>query len=87
MSLNNKVKKTTDAIIAALSEHDLSDSEKQEVLKQIQQLMVAAVEVTSETHHQAAVDCCGVKTDLAHRINEEANRKTAILITNLMSMR
>lgn len=86
MSLNKKVKKTSDSIMAALSEHDLSDSEKREVLKQLQKLMVATVEVTAKTHHKAAVVCCGPEADLAHKIKEEADRKTALLITNLKSM-
>jgi hypothetical protein len=87
VSLNKKVKKTSDSIMEALSEHDLSDSEKREVIKQLQKLMVATVEVTAKTHHQAAVICCGPEADLAHKIKEEADRKTALLVSNLKSLR
>ncbi len=87
MSLPDKAKQASEAIIAALSKHELSEAEKEAVVKVLQKMMVATVETTAKKHLEATVICCGHEADLAHKIQEEANRKTALLISNLMAMR
>lgn len=87
MSLPDKAKKAGDAIFAALSRHELSEAEKAAVFKVLQDMMVATVEKTAQKHSEATVFCCGPEADLAHKIQEEANRKIALLISNLMALR
>jgi hypothetical protein len=36
---------------------------------------------------ETAVVCCGPEADLAHKIQEEMDKKRKVLITNLMSIR
>ena len=87
MPIVAKAKKATDTIIEALSNHELSEDEIGQISKAIQQVMVSTVEKAAQKHSEATVFCCGHEADLAHKIQEEANRKTALLISNLMALR
>jgi len=87
MSAQSSIDETTASIMSALSSHDLSDSDKEEITKIVSQLLVKTVEKTTKNQLEAASNCCGPELDLAHQIREEMNRKKEVLISNLKALR
>ncbi len=87
MSVENSIEDTTESIMSALSDHNLSDADKEEISKIVGQLLVKTVEKTTKNQVEAAANCCGPELDLAHQIRDEMNRKKEILISNLKAMR
>ncbi len=87
MALTKTAQKAARKIDEVLAEHDLSDEEKATILRIIEKSMIKTIEETASTHHEATVVCCGPEADLAHKIQEEAERKTQALIANLMALR
>lgn len=87
MSVESSIEHTTESIMSALSGHDLSDSEREEITKIVSQLLVKTVKKTTKNQVQAAAGCCGPELDLAHQIQEEMIRKQDLLISNLKALR
>ena len=87
MSVESSIDDTAASIVSALSSHDLSDEEKEQITTLVGQLLVKTVEKTTANHLQATVNCCGSEVDLAHQIREEMNRKKDLLISNLKALR
>ena len=87
MSVESSIDDTAASIVSALSSHDLSDEEKEQVAKLVGQLLVKTVEKTTANHLRATVNCCGSEVDLAHQIREEINRNKDLLISNLRALR
>ncbi len=87
MSVESSIDNTAASIVSALSSHDLSDEEKEQISTLVGQLLVKTVEKTTKNQAQAAVNCCGSEIDLAHQIREEMNRKKDVLISNLKALR
>ena len=87
MELSKTAQKAVKKIDKALDKHDLSKQEKAEILKIIGKSLMQTVEETTDTHRQAAVFCCGPEADLAHKIEEEVERKKIALIANLKALR
>lgn len=87
MALSKTAQKAAQKIDDALANYDLSDQEKADILSIIGKSLMKTVEETSETHREAAVICCGPEADLAHKIEEEVERKKQALISNLMALR
>ena len=87
MELSKTAQKAVKKIDKALDKHDLSKREKAEILKIIGKSLMHTVEETTDTHRQATVFCCGPEADLAHKIEEEVERKKIALIANLKAMR
>ena len=87
MSVESSIQDTTDAIVSALSTHDLSPQEVEEIHVAVSQLLVKTVKKTSKNASRLAVNCCGPEQDLAHQIQEEIRRKQDLLISNLKAMR
>lgn len=87
MSVESSIDDTAASIVSALSGHDLSNEEKEQITKLVGQLLVKTVEKTTDNHQKAAANCCGPEIDLAHQIREEMNRKKDVLISNLKAMR
>jgi hypothetical protein len=87
MSVESSIDDTAASIVSALSSHDLSDEEKEQITTLVGQLLVKTVEKTTKNQAQAAVNCCGSEIDLAHQIREEMNRKKELLISNLKALR
>ncbi len=82
-ALSDRVTQALDNAIAA----DLPAEERDAILKIVQQ---AVLDATSRTHQElkeAAVICCGPEADLAHKIQEQMDKKRDMLIANLMAMR
>ena len=87
MSVQSSIDDTTASIMSALSSHDLSDAEREQITDIVSQLLVKTVEKTTKNQVEAAANCCGPELDLAHQIREEMNRKKEILISNLKALR
>jgi hypothetical protein len=87
MSAQSSIEDTTTAIMKALSTHELSDTEKEEVSAIVSKLLVKTVEKTTKNHVETAVNCCGPEKDLAHQLREEILRKKELLISNLKALR
>ena len=87
MALEKKAERTAAEIGEALTSYNLSEDEKGEILNIIEKSLIRAVEKTTDTHREATVICCGPEADLAHKIQEEVERKKDLLISNLMALR
>ena len=87
MSVQSSVEKTTEAIMATLASHELSDAEKEEVASIVSKLLVKTVKKTTHNQVETAVNCCGPEMDLAHQLSEEMHRKKNLLISNLKALR
>ena len=87
MALEKTAQKAATRIDEALGGYDLSVDEKDAILKIIEKSLIRTVEETTDTHREATVICCGPEADLAHKIQEEVERKKDLLISNLMALR
>jgi hypothetical protein len=87
MSVQSSIDNTTESIVSALSTHELSDVEREEITRIVSQLLVTTVEKTTKNDLKTALNCCGPEADLAHQIREEMNRKKELLISNLRALR
>ena len=82
-ALSDRVTQALDNAIAA----DLPAEERDAILKIVQQAVLDASSRTHEELKEAAVVCCGPEADLAHKIQEQMDKKRDMLIANLMAMR
>ena len=87
MSVQDSVDIATHAIMSALSEHDLSDAEKEEISRIVGRALVKTVKKTTHNQVETAMNCCGPEKDLAQQMAEEMHRKKNLLISNLMALR
>ena len=87
MSVQESVEIAGKAIMEALSKHELSDAEREEVNRIVSKLMIKTVKKTTHNQVETAVNCCGPEKDLAHQLSEEMHRKKNLLISNLMALR
>ena len=85
MNLENLVSRVTDELGAALS--DLPADEREAILDIVQRAMLDSATRTHRELKQTAVVCCGHEADLAHKIQEQMDKKRDVLVTNLMAMR
>jgi hypothetical protein len=86
MNLEKLSKRVTEELDEALDD-DLPAAEKDAILKIVQQAML---DVSSRTHRElkeTAIICCGAEADLAHKIQEQMDKKREMLIANLTAMR
>ena len=87
MALEKTARKAAKKIDAALTDYDLSEDEKGAILKIIEKSIIRTIEETTDSHREATAICCGPEADLAHKIQEEVERKKEMLIANLMALR
>ena len=87
MSLNNIAESAKVNIESALVGVALTDPQKSELSRIIDDAIRAAADHCCETHREVTLQCCGPEADMAHKIAEEARKKTDVLISNLMAMR
>ena len=71
----------------ALDEYELSEQQKADILRIIGDSLVRAADEMSRVHREATAICCGPEADLAHKIEEEVERKKKALIANLSALR
>ena len=87
MSLKKLADKTVAALDEALTDHDLSDEQRQKLLEIIQQTLIKSVDQATSAHHEATVKCCGKEQDMAHNIREEVTKSYELLTSNLSALR
>jgi hypothetical protein len=87
MSVESSIEDTTAAILAALPNHSLSDTEREEISDIVSRLLIKTVEKTTKNHQETAANCCGPELDLAHQLREEMNLRKDALISNLKALR
>ena len=87
MSVQESIDIASEAIVKALSRHELSDAEKSEISRIVGRVLVKTVKKTTHNQVETAVGCCGPEKDLAAQLAEEMHRKKNLLISNLMAMR
>ena len=66
---------------------DVPADERDAILEIVRQAMLDTSKRTHREMKETAVVCCGAEADLAHKIQEQMDRKRDMLITNLMAMR
>ena len=86
MELAELSKRVTQELDDALAD-DLPAEEREAILKIVRQAMLDASSRTHREMKQTAVVCCGPEADLAHKIQEQMDKKRDMLIANLMAMR
>ena len=87
MSVKESIEITTEAIMKTLSEHELSDAEREEISRIVSKLLVKTVKKTTHNQVETALNCCGPEKDLARQLRDEMHRKKNLLISNLMALR
>ncbi len=85
MNLENLANRVTKELGAALS--DLPEAERDAILDIVRQAMLDSATRTHREMKETVVICCGPEADLAHKIQEQMDKKRDMLITNLTAMR
>jgi hypothetical protein len=86
MNLAKLSKRVTQELDNALSD-DMPTVERDTILKIVQQAMLDASSRTHRELKETAVVCCGPEADLAHKIQNEMDKKRDMLVANLVAMR
>ena len=82
-TLSNRVTEALDNAISA----EMPEAERAAILKIVRQALIDASAQIHRECKEAAVICCGPEADLAHKIQEQMDKKRDMLIANLMAMR
>ncbi|RLC57947.1 MAG: hypothetical protein DRI30_03395 [Chloroflexi bacterium] len=85
MNLENLVNRVSEELSTSLS--DLPEAERGAILDIVRQALLDSANRTHREMKEAAVICCGPEADLAHKIQEQMDKKRDMLITSLMAMR
>ncbi|MEP1209792.1 MAG: hypothetical protein ABJM29_20900 [Rhizobiaceae bacterium] len=86
MNLEKLSKRVTEELDAALSD-EIPAAEREAIVDIVQRAMLDSANRTHREMQQTAVVCCGPEADLAHKIQEQMDKKREALIANLMAMR
>ncbi|NKB54347.1 MAG: hypothetical protein GKR97_19410 [Rhizobiaceae bacterium] len=86
MNLEKLSKRVTQELETALAD-DLPEAEREAILDIVQRAMLDSATRTHREMKETAVVCCGPEADLAHKIQEQMDKKRGVLIANLMAMR
>ena len=81
--LSNRVTQELDTALSA----DLPAAEREAILDIVRRAMLDSSSRTTREMKETAVVCCGPEADLAHKIQEEMDKKRDMLIANLTAMR
>ena len=85
MNLEELSDRVTNELSTALA--DLPAGERGAILDIVRQAMLDSTTRTHREMKEAAVICCGPEADLAHKIQEQMDKKRDMLIANLKAMR
>jgi hypothetical protein len=85
MNLEKLSNRVTQELDTALS--DLSANEREEILDIVRRAMLDSASRTTREMKETAIICCGPEADLAHKIQEQMDKKRNMLIANLTAMR
>ena len=81
--LSNRVTQELDRALSA----DLPAAEREAILDIVRRAMLDSSSRTTREMKETAVVCCGPEADLAHKMQEQMDKKRDMLIANLMAMR
>jgi hypothetical protein len=85
MNLENLISRVTNELGTSLS--DLPTDERDAIVGIVRQAMLDSADRTHREMKETAVICCGPEADLAHKIQEQMDKKRDVLVSNLMAMR
>ncbi len=86
MNLEKLTDRVSRELEAALTE-DISKEKHEEIWDIIHRAMLDASKRTTRELKETAVITCGPEADLAHKLQEQMDKKRDILIANLSAMR
>lgn len=86
MNLEKLSNRVTQELDKALSD-DLPAAEREAILDIVRRAMLDSASRTHRDMKETAVICCGPEADLAHKIQEQMDKKRSMLVANLMAMR
>ena len=81
--LSNRVTQELDKALSA----DLPAAEREVILDIVRRAMLDSSHRTTREMKETAVVCCGPEADLAHKIQEQMDKKRNMLIANLTALR
>ena len=87
MALMKTALKAARNIEEALDDYDLSQEEREAILKIIEKSIRKTVDQAAREHREAIAFCCGPDADMAHKIADEVERRNRALIANLSALR
>ncbi len=85
MNLERLTKRVMQELDGALTD-ELSSGKKDEIMEIVHRAMSDASARTHREMKETAVIACGPEADLAHKIQEEMDKKRDMLIANLSAM-
>lgn len=85
MNLEKLANRVTNELNATLT--DLPEAERGAILDIVRQAMLDSATRTHREMKETAVVCCGPEADMAHKIQEQMDKKRDMLIANLIAMR
>jgi hypothetical protein len=85
MNLEKLADRVTNELNTTLSE--LPEAERVAILEIVRKAMLDSATRTHRELKETAVVCCGPEADLAHKIQEQMDKKRDMLIANLTAMR
>ncbi len=86
MNLEQLSNRVTQELKIALAD-DLPAAERDAILDIVRRAMLDSAKRTHREMKETAVVCCGPEADLAHKIQEQMEKKRSMLVANLMAMR
>ena len=86
MHLEDLISRVQKELEAALSD-DLPDGKSEEIRDIVHRAMLDASQRTHREMKDTAVICVGHEADMAHKLQEEMDKKRSMLVANLMAMR
>ncbi len=86
MNLEKLSNRVTQELETALSD-DLPAAEREAILDIVRRAMLDSAHRTHREMKETAVVCCGPEADLAHKIQEQMDKKRNMLVANLTAMR
>jgi hypothetical protein len=81
--LSSRVSQELDSALSA----DVPAAEREAILDIVRRAMLDSSSRTTREMKETAVVCCGPEADLAHKIQEQIEKKRDMLIANLKAMR
>ncbi len=86
MHLEDLIARVQKELETSLSD-DLPEGKREEIKDIIHRAMMDASTRTHREMKDTAVICVGHEADLAHKLQEEMDKKRSMLVANLMAMR
>jgi hypothetical protein len=83
MSLSRIADKTVRSLVRSIPGLEFTETQQDEVRRLVLEALGNTVDESAAVYRDVTVVCCGPEADLAHKINEEADRRTQLLISTM----